>query len=210
MTKDFYLNPNNSEGSTGEFQCAICGGGIKKRALICRKCKNNPDLDLTEDWACALIEHEKNWRNVLRRDKRRNDKGYNISTLSLSDYIVYKDGDEYDGWDVLDGEVSQAKTDDPLTNAMGTTDIYFDVSHLEVLYLEHHVYQWAEDADLTLGELNAILIVIFPPHSEKISSEEYAELLSEKEDKKVSAGAFRRRLSDAKKKLKEIGIIIPK
>jgi hypothetical protein len=176
------------------MRCAICSKKIN-RALVCKDCKK--DYDLQSEWVTEMIEMEKSWRNMERRDIRH-------GAMTFTDYTVFKDGEAYDGWDVLDGEIGSGKTNEPFVNAMGSNDSYFQNEELEILYEEIRIYELADHADLTEGEFNALWIYVFPPHSLRITSEEFAEMLSRKEGREVSAQAFRRRLSDVRKKLKAV------
>lgn len=179
-----------------EYYCAICGEWVQQ-ALICTECHQKGELD--SDWAQALMTVEKQWRNMERRDARH-------GVTVLSDYSVYKDGEMYDGWDVLDGEVEAAGASSFLS-AFGTPDNYFsaDWALWEESLTEYLLYEIAEAADLTQGELNALLVYLFPPNSLAANSEETAKILSQVEGKTVSADAYRRRKSDALKKLNKLG-----
>jgi hypothetical protein len=179
------------------YECAICGQSVD-RSLVCKKCRDNYDLAL--QWVKDLIEREKQWRNIQRRDDRHN-------AVVFSDYMVYQDGDAYDGWDVLDGEVEGLRGD-AFLNAMGASDSYFqenDWLGWDEEWTEYALYEVAEAANLTQGELNALRVYLFPPHSLAIDSDEAAIILSQIEGKTVSNDAFRRRKSDAFKKFKQLG-----
>lgn len=175
------------------FDCAICGKRISK-SLICRKCQQDYDLD--QEWAKRLITLETRWRNMERRDLRH-------GVVCLTEYRGFMDGEEYDGWDVLDGEI--AGTDGPLLNALGSNDHYFAPDPEAALFrLQHLFYHLAEEADLTEGEFYALGFAVFAGGETPLSSKRGAELLSNQEGKEVSAAAFRRRLADARQKAREV------
>ncbi len=175
------------------FNCAICGMPIIK-SLVCRKCQKEYSLD--QEWAKQLISLEMQWRNMERRDLRN-------GVFCISEYRVFRDGAEYDGWDILDGEVGGA--DGPMQNALGSVDYYFTADpETESLRLIHLLHNLADDADLTEGEFNALSIAAFADGESPLSSKHGAELLSELEGKEVSAAAFRRRLADARRKVKDV------
>lgn len=177
-------------------ECAICGRTVSE-AYVCKHCRR--EYDLTEVWAKVLIDEEKRWRNLKRKDTRH-------GVVVFSDYCFCRDQETLDGWDVLDGE-SDAMGSDDFRNALGSADTYFeedwgnwDVALTDIIF--SHV---AEAADLTQGELNTLIVYLFPPHSLDVSSEEAAILLTQIEGKPISNDAFRRRKSDAMKKLKRLG-----
>jgi hypothetical protein len=173
-------------------ECAICGKAVT-RSLVCRKCKAT--YDLSEPWAKSLQEHERKWRNALDRDANHN-------LVTFSDYRIVNEEGEFDGWDVLDGEI-EGKSGDAFLNAMGVNDEYF-VTPDEVInsILEYELYSLADEADWTQGELNAMFIYLFAaPGNGPFTSKHAAEHLSTLEGKTVTPDAYRRRLSDARKKV---------
>jgi hypothetical protein len=176
------------------FECPICHKRIIN-ALVCRQCKQG--YDLSEPWARKLITLEKQWRNSQLRDQRH-------GLTDFSDYILNVDGESYDGWDVVDGEIA-GRTGDAFVKAMSVEDDIFVSTELDEELLEWEFYQLAEEADLTEGEFNAFYVYLFlAPNNDLLSSKEGASMLSEYEGKEVSPDAFRRRLSDARVKLKRV------
>lgn len=178
------------------FQCAICPKKVIN-ALVCNNCKR--EYDLTEEWAQMLMAHEKAWRASNLRDERH-------GVVTFTDYQVARDGVEYDGWDVLDGEIGSSRTNDAFVNSMGMDDENFsDDLELELLLEDHALYDLADEADLTEGEFNAFFVYLHEPHEGKrLKSEDAADALSKLEGKTVSPAAYRRRISDALTKIKPV------
>lgn len=185
------------------FECPFCGKRIIN-AKLCRECMGK--YDTSEPWAQALLGMEKRWRTLLKRDQR-------ARVVTFSDYTLFREGDAYDGWDILDGEIGQGKTSEPFTNAMGEEVDFTEVPdeiRLSMLEVEHMLFELAEEADLTEGELRAFQVYLFnSPDKKPIRAQIAAEILSEFEGKPVSSEAFRRRLSDARRKLKVAAINMP-
>src|SRR5690606_20120572 len=125
---------------------------------------------------------------------------------TLTDYQVFRDGIEYNGWDVLDGEIGSSRTNEPLVNAFGEEDDYFSPDpEFEIYWTEHTVYQIAELADLTEGELNALMVYLYTPYEgKKLRAKDAAAELSKLEGKTVSPAAYRRRISDTLAKVRVV------
>jgi hypothetical protein len=185
------------------FECPFCGKRIVN-AMICRECKGK--YDISEPWAQDLLRMETKWRSLLKRDQR-------AKVLTFSEYSLFHGGDVFDGWDILDGEIGQGKTSEPFVNAMGQEEDFYEIpdyERLSMLELEHLLFELAEEADLTEGELRAFQVYLCnSPDKKPISANLAAEILSEFEGKVVSPEAFRRRLSDARRKLKVATPSIP-
>lgn len=204
------------------YECAICQQPVRN-ALTCRKCCKTYPLDTP--WAEHLCQAEKRYRNLELKDARH-------GLFCLSDLLTTSDGQTYDGWDMLDGDIgwktstsrapaqpakrktarSTKLTDDPAEPAVG--DSVFGPTEEEQLNRytfafwddEEALRLWAEKAHLTPGEHNAVYVQATgsPELKDQLSSVEGAAELSELENRSISPVAYRRRLSDARRKLRKI------
>jgi hypothetical protein len=174
-------------------RCAFCGDKMKSYAYVCRTCYRQYDLDT--DWAKELIDAERYWRKLNKRDER-------FGIIDFSDLQISRDGELYDGWDLIDGEIGYGQ------HNLHPTNIFDEPEYLGLVASEpsySDALQLCEMANLTTGETEAVLVQALHSERGKLKSEEAAKVLSELEGKKVSPAAFRRRLCDARKKIKDLG-----
>lgn len=168
--------------------CVFCGVEQYNTSLknySCRECRDSYDLNTT--WAKKLIEFEKYWRKLEMREDRKN-----VNTFS--DTLINKNGESYNAWDVMNGEIAFTEPIEPIANSFSEDARYVPQPDKMII-----AYSWCTLAKLTEGETNAIFVRI---GHETENSTKLAELLGKIENKKVSAVAYRRRLSDARKKLR--------
>jgi len=187
--------------------CVICEKKTRNHAYLCRGCYQEHGRDAP--WIEALITQERERRNQEDYNKR-ND----ISTLEFSELEGAYEGNAFDGWDFIDGV-----WDDRLSVTRHEDDYYVTSDDFEdILYrqaLEEEVDEewerivyctlamhWCWLADLTESETMAMQVYIY---RDQPSAKEAAEYLTAVEDKPVSPEAYRRRLSDALRKLKATG-----
>jgi hypothetical protein len=171
--------------------CAICGQEMTSWVYVCRSCYSKYDLD--SEWVKELINAERNWRTLDKREER-------IGVITFSDLQIYQDGELYDGWDLIDGEIGYGKSSTHPINVFHEKSIFRFNTETE------DIQRRCEIAKLTEGETQAILVQSMYSFRGKLKSEEGAKYLSEMVGKQVSPAAFRRRLSDGRKKLKKAGL----
>jgi hypothetical protein len=173
--------------------CAFCGDKMKGYAYVCRTCYRQYDLDT--DWAKELLDAERYWRKLEKRDERE-------GIITFSDLQIYRDGELYDGWDLIDGEIGYGQYNEHPT-AIFESSFFFVPPDYEPSYSD--VSHICKMANLTPGETEAVLVQALYSLRGKLRAEEGAEILSEQAGKRISPAAFRRRLCDARKKLRTQG-----
>jgi hypothetical protein len=160
------------------FECIFCGRATRG-AYQCKSCFAM-NYDLSEPWVARLLEMERRWRNSNNREDK--------NSAVFSDFATNYNGVVVDGWDRIEQIPEQLSSN----------------SSSARITLRYEIDTWIEDADLTKGEKNAVLIQKIFGNEGKLHSEEGAKLLSEWENKTINAAAYRRRLSDARAKMLEL------
>ena len=181
-------------------QCITCGKWKNNRSLIgymCRDCRQLYSENMNSEWYLKLCDSEREWRRLNKREDR-------ADVVTLSELLVYADGQLYDGYDMIDGEIGfpgrrkEKLVMEDSNNFSSLLETASPYSQKEILEI------WCEFASLTEAESNAIMIRYMVYDGQKIPSRIIADLLSEYEDKNVTSSAYRRRLSNARKKLKAL------
>ncbi|MEO8393949.1 MAG: hypothetical protein ABI700_13240 [Chloroflexota bacterium] len=167
-------------------KCAICGKQVRY-TLVCKACHSG--FDLSAAWAKMLLSIEKDWRNANRREERA---GFDC----LSDCVMTDEtGRIIDGWDMLDSRVEGS-----IVGGLDGYSLGYDENHT-VLEAYRQLRLMASDFRLTAKEMMALTTKLFTYDDATYTSKEAAEYISKMEGEPVKAAAYRRRLTEGRKKL---------
>jgi hypothetical protein len=164
-----------------EQECAICGQSIYN-SITCPKCKR--DVDMREAWAIGLLNIDRHWRNLLRIDDRNGMKCF-------TDYATASRFDS-----ISEGYVEVAAM-------FGETEAEYNARMSGIGPSELWIW-WSTKAGLTAGEIAVLQVNLtyYNTTGRSPSSDEGAMILSVSEKRIVKPAAYRRRLSDARRKFR--------
>lgn len=180
------------------FECAICAKSVVN-ALTCRACQEV--YDLQAQWAQRLIRIEKDRRNAVKRDIRNKTSDWADFSEEMNERLAHE-GEDIDEWDVISGG-NVMGLDNPYIFAPDEPDDHgLTWDENVALWL---VSTWGKAARLTEREKTAVVYdTLSLVNDESLSSEHGADLVSLCERKRVSPAAYRRRLCDARRKLRKV------